>query len=360
MSGSAGHRGWGRYFAGAAALMAALALGGCTLFTPSRAEVPREQTLTKLTTPSISTKGVLTIGIAANDAPQVATDADGQLAGYNIDVARALCKNLGLEATFVTGADPSAVGSDGEPDIYLGAVADDASDDVTLVGTFLEDAPAIFGKGGADSAASGLSAEDLSGSTVAVQMGSAPQDVLSACGIDAERKTYGNVNECFQALDAGEVDYVVCEASAGSYLARAYEGVGLLGTIDEAVSYGIAVRTTNTELAEKIEEALNELSSDGTLDAIHIAWYGSNPLSLSDRMISGITTSAERAAAEKAAEDAEDDEDAADGSDDGADADGDADDADSASEDDGSSADEPAGDLATGDGTSDDDVSATY
>lgn len=298
--------GWGfrRLVAGACALLVAVSLGGCSLLTPSRADVPPEETLTKLTTPAIATKGVLTVGIVADDAPQVTTDEDGQLQGYTIDVARALAKNLGLDVTFVTSSDPSSVGSSGEPDIYLGATADDATDDVAVSGDFLEDAPALFARTSDGAAAGLLTTDDLAGKTVAVQMGSSTQDLLTKAGISAEQKTYSNVNECLMALENGEVDYAACDATAGAYIARAYSDVSFAGTFDTATTYGIAVRTINTDLTDAVTEALNDLVNDGTLDAIHTAWYGDLPSSLSDVLVSGVTTSEDREAATKEQEEA--------------------------------------------------------
>ena len=307
---SRGHKMMGRVACGAMALAATLALAGCSLLTPSRANEEPEATLTKLTTPAIATKGVLTVGLPSESAPLVMTDDEGQLTGYTVDVARALAKNLGLKVTFVTGARVGDTGGSAAPDIYLGATADDADSTISVEGEFLQDASAIYGRADAAASAgestSAISADALSGATIAVQTGSAAQDALSKCGINATQKACANVNDCLAAVASGEADYAAVGASSGSYLARAYGDVRLMGTIDDATGYGAAVRTMNADLAQEISDALSELASDGTLDAIHAAWFGTAPRDLSDMLAAGITTSAQRAAAEQAAEDAED------------------------------------------------------
>lgn len=314
---SRGHKMMGRVACGAMALVATLALAGCSLLTPSRANEEPEATLTKLTTPTIATKGVLTVGLPSESAPLVMTDEEGQLTGYTVDVARALAKNLGLKVTFVTGARVGDTGGSAAPDIYLGATVDDADSAISVEGEFLQDAPAIFGR--ADVAASAgedapaISAETLSGATIAVQTGSAAQDTLAKCGINATQKACANVNDCLKAVASGEADYAAVGASSGSYLARAYKDVRLMGTIDDATAYGAAVRTMNADLAQAISDALSELASDGTLDAIHTAWFGATSRDLTGMLASGITTSAQRAAAEQEAKDAEDATDDADG-----------------------------------------------
>lgn len=283
----------------AVALLLAVSLSGCSLLTPSRADVSPEQTLVKLTTPTIKTKGVLTVGYTNEDAPQVCTDANGNLTGYAVDVARAIAKSQGLSVTFVSGASADDLS---EVDLMLGATTDDSSGTVSVAGNYLEDAPALFTKASADGSAPGsLSVQDLSSATIAVQDKSQTQDVLAKCGISAQQKTYSDVNSCLDALAKGEVQYAACDATAGAYLARAHADIVFAGAFDSTTTYGLAMKTTNAELVKAIGDALSQMTVDGTLDAIHQAWYGSLPMSLSDATVSGITTSAARKQAEEAA-----------------------------------------------------------
>lgn len=273
---------------------------GCSLLYPARADVERDQVLTKLTEPAIATKGVLAVGLDASDAPQAVIQEDGTATGYLADVARALAQRLGLKVVFVDSTDPSSAGdgsSDGF-DIYLGATSDEVEGSVGISGTVLENAPALFGT---SDAAGTLTAADLASQTIAVQSGSATKDTLTKSGIECEQKTYDNVNACFEALEAGEVDYVACDATSGAYLARVYSNVSFAGSLDSSTISGIAMRTSSVQLVSAVEEALNSLSSDGTLDAIHGFWYGNLPMSLSDTLIQGVTTSQQRKEAEEQA-----------------------------------------------------------
>ena len=290
----------------AAALVAALATTGCSLLTPSRADVVPEQTLTKLSEPTIATKGVLTVGLDTSDAP-LAMQQDDTVSGYLADVARALAHRLGLKVAFVDAASASAAGD--TCDVYLVVTKDDAPNAVTLAGTVLEEAPALFGNTTRD--ASAPTAGDLAGATVAVQAASASQDTLSACGIEAQQKTYSNINACFEALVAGEVDYVACDTTAGAYLSRQCDGVGFVGSIDAASAYDVAVRSGASDLSSAIADAVNALTSDGVLDAVHQAWFGSLPSVLADTLIQGVATTADREAA-AAQEQAQADEQASD------------------------------------------------
>ena len=276
------------------AAVALPALTGCSLLTPSRENAPKTETRAKLAKPAIKTEGVLTVAIDTKDAPQ-AMEVDGKLTGYNADVARAIAGKLGLKVAFV---DEPAV-SDGvkasTADIYVGAAKKDASTKIKVDDTYLEAAPALFTKTEASGAASTAipRASDLAGKTIGVQTGSASADALTKGGVTGKQKSYDNVNACFKALEAGEVDYVACDSSAGAYLARAYKGVRYVAALEQPKTYGIAVDASRQELAQAVSDAVSSLSGDGTLDAIHTFWYGSMPVTLSDTVLDGLKAASE-------------------------------------------------------------------
>lgn len=279
-----------RVAAGACALLLAAALGGCSLFTPSRAEVEPDTVRAKVSAPSIIEDGVLTVGMVTSDAPQAMSGSDSRLIGYNVDVACALAHKLGLDVKVVNASDPASALKDGEADIFVGASVDDAPDGIELAGTVFSDASALFAKGGAD----GLSADSLAGATVGVQDASAAQDALASANIGATTETFPNVNKCFEALASGKVQYVACDATAGAYLARAYDDISFAGAIGTASSFGVAVPDGSGELATAVTAALDAMGSDGTLEAIHRTWYGDLPADLSGALLSGVTIQEER------------------------------------------------------------------
>lgn len=272
------------------ALAAALGLGGCSLFTPSLSEDTQSAVAkTDIASSALVAEGKLTVALDTTNAPQAMTNQDGSIGGYQADLARSIAQHFGLEVAFVDSASAEDALTLGEADIYLGATSDDASSKVKVMGDVLEDACAVFGK--SDSGNATVSASDLSSATIGVQMSSASQDALSRAGINAQQKTYTNVNECFAALESGEVQYVACDMTAGSYLSRAYSDISFAGTIGSVSKYGVAVLSKNNELAEKVGKVIDTICSDGTLDAIHTLWYGSAPTSLSNALISGLTIS---------------------------------------------------------------------
>lgn len=289
MTGDRKVHGAARAAVGACALLLAAALGGCALTTPPRSEVQQERVEPAVSDSALLTAGTLTVALNTADAPQAMSGSDGTLTGYYVDVARALAQRMGLKVAFVSSGSPSKALGDKKADIFMGGTTRDADATIAVTGSLAEDASALFTRTD-DGRAPSVSVDQLNGMTVAVQDASASQDALNRAGITAAQKTFANVNECFDALASGEVQYVACDAAAGAYLARAYTGATFVGVISSVSAAGIAGPASG-ELAEAIQAAYDGMNQDGTLDALHAAWYGSLPVGLSNEVLSGVTIS---------------------------------------------------------------------
>lgn len=267
----------------------ALGAGGCSLTVPPLSEAEPPQTYAQTIDDSLLVApGTLTVAVDVTDAPQ-AMEQDGSIKGYDVDVARLLAERMGLSLNVIEGASAESTVGEGVADLYLGAETTDSSDTVTVQGVYLENATAVFGRADGDGAP--LTAEALGAAVVGVQESSASQEALVRAGINASQETFSNVNACFEALDSAEVDYVVCDATAGSYLARAYPGIDFMGTLSATSTFGLATSADAGDLADELAQALDDITDDGAIDAVHAAWYGHTPFGLSDSLVSGVTVS---------------------------------------------------------------------
>lgn len=277
-----------RAVACAASVVLVFGMGGCAFTTPSLADAEQDEVQQAIDDSLLVQPGTLTVAFDTSDRPQVLTQDDGTIEGYNVDVAIALADNLGLEVSFVNAPSASAALDSGAADIYLGATSADESSDIMVSGELYQNATAVFGLS-EDGTPLTVSASDLASARVGVRDGSASQEALANINVIATN-TYSNyVNECFDALEAGEIDYVVCDATSGGNLARTYENCVFAGVISASTSYGIAFRSSDTELAEAVSSVVETISADGTLDAMHQLWYGPVPMNLSSALLTGIT-----------------------------------------------------------------------
>lgn len=274
----------------AIALSAAVTFGmsGCTFNLPSVSSVKDDAAEQKVSNDYLLTPGTLTVALDEHAAPLAAKDGEGNLVGYQVDVASALAQNLGLKVAFVDSASASDA-LKGKADVFIGASHADESSDLEVKCNIMQDSTAVFGKPRSNSKV--VSSKVLSKSTVGVQETSASQGALNKVGIKAKQKTYQSINDCFKGLASGEVQYEVCDAASGAYVACAYAGVSFMGTISAADTTGIAVPAKASGLAKAISTEFDSMSAGGLLDAIRTKWFGSLPSDLSQSQISGVTVS---------------------------------------------------------------------
>lgn len=280
-----------RLGAGTAAVIAVLGLSGCafnplsTFTTPTIDQIEREAVTPAVSDDALVTPGTLTVALDTSDAPQAMQGADGNLTGYAVDAARALASRMGLKVAFVDASSADSALGDKKADIFIGDINSTDGDTSTL-GTCLYDAAAVFGKT-SDGESLSVSTETLNTAILGVQTSSASQEALAKQSITANQKTFSNINECFEALESGEVDYVICDSTAGGYLARLMSQVSYVGTLETPSTLGVAGVAANDELCRAVSDALDGITVDGTLEAVHSVWYGTMPYDLTTKTVSG-------------------------------------------------------------------------
>ena len=79
---------------------------------------------------------------------------------------------------------------------------------------------------------------------------------------------YSNGTEAVLALQGGDVDCVIIDNEPAKALVAANEGLVILETSYADEDYAICVKKGNTELLDKINVAIEELTADGTIEAI--------------------------------------------------------------------------------------------
>ena len=308
---SSHNHGRARALAASLALLAALGMAGCSVgpvelddFLASTSVADARAARREALNPAVSSDALrqadtLTVGILATEtAPLSFASADGSQSGIDVDTAHALADALGLPyVSFVSVSNVSS-GLKDSCDVVMGASADNAGD-ATVVGSYAQTATGLFTH---QDVTAPIDASALSGATVGVQEGSVSQSTLEGYAVDVTESTFSNLNEAFDALSAGEVDYVVCDALSGAYLATAYPGTVFAGALDEPVSVGVAV--SNEALATAVDSALSSIQSNGVGDLVRSRWLGAMPVLTADSRVTGLTERAADAADEAGSADA--------------------------------------------------------
>ena len=118
-----------------------------------------------------------------------------------------------------------------------------------------------------------FSIDDLNGKKIGVQLGTVGDTYASDVeGATVER--YNKGADAVQALKQGKVDAVLIDAEPAKVYVENNDDLKLLEEDFAVEEYAIAVKKGNDDLTNKINDALAQLKSDGTLDSIKANWIG--------------------------------------------------------------------------------------
>lgn len=115
------------------------------------------------------------------------------------------------------------------------------------------------------------SLDDLEGKKIGVQL-KTTGDVYASDIKDADVQRYNKGRDAVLALRKGEIDAVMLDDAPAKVFVEEFGDVKILDEAFADEEYGIAVAKNNTELLDKINEQLDKLKSDGTIDKIANAW----------------------------------------------------------------------------------------
>ena len=234
--------------------------------------------------------GTLTVGIPATEsAPLVITTGDGSRVGLDIDTAHALADALGLASVSFVSVTDTATALQESCDVVMG-VSVEAAGSTAIVGNYVQSATGLFTT---QDVTAPIDASALAGAVVGVQEGSVSQRILAELGTGATESTFANLNEAFEALRDGTVNYVACDAYAGAYLANASDDVFFAGTLDDSVITSIAV--ASPELQSAVQTALDSVQTNGVGDILRSRWVGALPVLSETTKVTGIVVPAEPA-----------------------------------------------------------------
>ena len=214
------------------------------------------------------------MGIDAEYPPFSYLDDDGNYAGFDVEMCKAVCDILGLEQEIVpVNWDTKLISLDNKEHdcVWSGMTILDSMKDAGYVLSFpyYDNTQVVLTKEG-----SGISTlADLAGKRVAVQLGTSGEALLA----DEEGQlalaqtfeggapvTMENFNICGTELDAGGVDAVVIDLPVAQNLAGRFKGFVILEETLGSEQYGICFRNGDDELCKKIEDAIMQLVENGT------------------------------------------------------------------------------------------------
>lgn len=222
----------------------------------------------------VEDEGKLTIGMSADYKPFEYTDENGEIVGFDADIAKAIGEKLGVEVEFVDTAFSGLIPGlkSNKYDLIMSAMtitekrakAVDFTDQYFNAGqvvAVMDDNNNIKG------------VEDLKGKKVGVQLGTTGDLEVSEMENIEKIKRYEKIPQAFIDLRNGRVDAIVNDLPVTAAYIMKHPEVKMVGEPFTSEHYGIAARPGDEELLKKVNGALKELKEDGTYDEVYNKWF---------------------------------------------------------------------------------------
>jgi polar amino acid transport system substrate-binding protein len=219
----------------------------------------------------------LTIKIATEGAypPFNETDPSGQLKGFDVDIANALCEEMKATCEIVAqdwdGIIPGLVANKYDAIIASMSITDERKQTVDFTDRYYSNYLRLVAKKGSD--INGV--DSLSGKTVGAQRATvAAQWAEDTLGRNATVKLYDTQTAAYSDLEAGRLDALASDVyPAFDWLKDKpdYEFVGERIDINDLI--GIAVRKGEDELREKFNAALTAIRENGAYAKINEKYF---------------------------------------------------------------------------------------
>jgi len=227
--------------------------------------------------------GVLQVGADIAYAPmEFFEEGTTTPLGLDIDLGKALAEELGVRAEFINTGWDGIIGAlkIERFDVIMSSmtITEERSKEIDFVPYFSAGTDILVPEGNPKNIG-GI--EDLSGLTVAVQVGTIQVEQLNAANEDFKGAGKAEIDVLIFDLNPlaveqvrlGRADAVLADSPVAANDARLSEGeLEVLGLAIESAPYGIGLRKDSTELKAAIEDALQKMIDDGTYDDILDKW----------------------------------------------------------------------------------------
>lgn len=231
----------------------------------------------------VQEKGYFTLGLDADFAPMGFTQEDGEIVGFDIDLAKAVAEKMGVEVEIkpIDWNAKSMELSTGKIDVIWNgfSITDERRQEVLFSNPYLSTKQSIVVKAGSDI----KSKADLAGKKIALQDGSTSEDALKADTATYESIGDDNISrfaensQVLMEVEAGRADAAIIDEVFVRYYLQKENMLDKFVVLDEGFDeedYGVGGRQGDHALMEAINKALDECKAEGTTSKISVKWFG--------------------------------------------------------------------------------------
>lgn len=223
----------------------------------------------------VQRSGVLRVGTDATYPPFEWIDtATGQVEGFDIDLVREICKEIGCKPEFVVvpfdGIIAGLVSNKYDMIASTFTITPERAKEVAFSDPYYDGGQAIAVP---NYDSSTFSVDDLKGKTIAVQLGTTGERRASQIP-DAEVIAFENIGAAFIDMENGRVDAVINDRPTTELIIRQRGAAKIVGPTLTAEEYGLAVTHADKELLAAVNKALAKIKADGRFETMRAKWFG--------------------------------------------------------------------------------------
>src|SRR5690554_2056 len=227
----------------------------------------------------VKAKGEFVLGLDDSFPPMGFRDENGEIVGFDIDLAKEVCSRLGVELILQPinwSAKEQELNTKNIDCIWNGlTITPERREVILFTKPYMKNRQVLVVRADSDYAA----LADFAGKKLGIQAGSSANDALN--NATEFKASLGQVVEfddnmtALMDLEQGGVDVVLMdEIVARFYIQQRSKNYRVLDEALAGEEYGIGFRKEDQALMEKIEETLIAMAEDGTMAAISERWFG--------------------------------------------------------------------------------------
>jgi polar amino acid transport system substrate-binding protein len=224
----------------------------------------------------IKEQGFITIAVTAGSPPfSFVDEKTGKEVGFDVDYATEVAKRLDVRPEIIMvewdGILPGLLA--GKYDIIIGsmAITDERKKQANFTRPYYSSGAQLIVRAD-DTSINGIN--DLQGKSVGVTLGTTYEEKakeIPGCVV----KTYKTEMDQLLDLKNGNIDAVITDRYIGAYtIKESGLPLKLVGDLIYKEDEGIPVRKEDTKLLEAVDKAVEEITNDGTFEALSKKWFG--------------------------------------------------------------------------------------